>query len=137
MNDFNSHETASMEAATEAATVAATACLERFHDAFNAGDLAGCDAELHFPHTLLSGPHRLLWDAPGQLPAHFFDSLRATGWVHTQSEARTPVLVSADKVHFVVAYTRRGAANEVLGAYRNLWIVTRCAGRWGISLRSY
>jgi hypothetical protein len=127
----------SSSAATTAHTADAEACLDRFTTAFNAGDLAGMDAELHFPHTLLSGAQRLEWASPGQHPADFFDALRATGWARTQYESKLSVLASGDKVHFVVVYTRRGAAGNVLSTHHNLWIVTRAAGRWGISLRSY
>jgi hypothetical protein len=118
-------------------TIEARACIQRFADAFNAGDLAGMDAELNFPHTMLSGAHRLEWSAPGQLPGDFFRSLRATGWARTHTESITPVLTSTDKVHFVVDYSRRNAEGHVLNRYQNLWIVTRSAGHWGISLRSY
>lgn len=118
-------------------TVEARACIERFATAFNAEDLPGMDAELNFPHTLLSGAHRLEWFAPGQLPSDFFASLRATGWARTHTESITPVLAGTDKVHFLVDYTRRTAAGEVLNRYHNLWIVTRSAGHWGIALRSY
>jgi hypothetical protein len=118
-------------------TLEARACIQRFSDAFNAGDLAGMDAELNFPHTILSGPHRLEWATPGQLPGDFFRSLRATGWARTHTESVTPVLVSSDKVHFLVDYSRCTAEGAVLNRYQNLWIVTRSAGHWGIALRSY
>lgn len=115
----------------------ASLCLDRFTAAFNACDLAGMDAELHFPHTLLSGAQRLVWDSPGQHPPDFFEQLRATGWASTRYEAKEAVLASADKVHFVVTYTRRSAQDEVLGTHRNLWVVVLDQGRWGIALRSY
>ena len=115
----------------------ARACIDRFSTAFNAGDLAGMDAELNFPHTLFYGTHRLEWATPGQLPIDFFNTLRATGWARTHTESITPVLRSTDKVHFLVHYTRRTAEGEVLDRYHNLWIVTRSAGHWGIALRSY
>jgi hypothetical protein len=95
------------------------------------------DAELHFPHTLLSGAQRLVWDSPGQHPPDFFEQLRATGWASTRYESKEAVLASADKVHFVLTYTRRNASDEVLSTHHNLWIVTRLDGRWGIALRSY
>lgn len=118
-------------------TTAASDCLDRFTAAFNAGDLAGMDAELHFPHTLLSSAQRLVWDGPGQHPRDFFEQLRATGWASTRYESKEAVLASADKVHFVLTYTRRNASDEVLSTHHNLWIVTRLDGRWGIALRSY
>lgn len=135
MNDLHALVTPENNVAVD--TAAAAGALERFTIAFNACDLAGMDAELNFPHTMLSGAHRLEWAAPGQLPNDFFDSLRATGWARTQTESVTPVLASADKVHFLLDYTRRTATGEVLNRYKNLWIVTRSAGHWGIALRSY
>ncbi len=116
---------------------AASACLDRFTERFNACDSAGMDTQLHFPHIMLSGAERLDWDRPGQHPAYFFDALKETGWSHTRYESKTAVLVSQDKVHFLVAYSRRNDRDEVLSLHRNLWIVTRRDGRWGIALRSY
>jgi hypothetical protein len=116
---------------------AASACLDRFTAAFNASDAAGMDAELHFPHLMLSGAQRLDWASPGQHPADFFDQLKAAGWARTQYEKKEPVLAGSDKVHFVVTYTRRDAAGAVLSTHINLWIVVRAGGRWGIALRSY
>lgn len=136
MNDFSANPSGP-DPIAQIDTSAAQSCLARFGEAFNAGDLAAMDAELHFPHTLLSGGQRLEWNSPGQLSEALFDTLRATGWARTQSESITPVLASKDKVHFVVVYTRRNAADEVICTYRNLWIVVRSAGRWGITLRSY
>lgn len=118
-------------------TTDAEACLDRFTAAFNAGDLAAMDAELHFPHTLLSGAQRLEWASPGQHPADFFAALRATGWARTQYESKLPVLASGDKVHCVVVYTRRNALGEVISTHHNLWVLVRREGRWGIVLRSY
>ena len=115
----------------------ASECLDRFTAAFNACDLAGMDAQLHFPHVMLSGAEPLIWPGPGQHPADFFERLQATGWAFTQYEQRDVVLVNADKVHFTVHYTRRSATGEVLSRHQNLWIVTRIDGHWGIALRSY
>jgi hypothetical protein len=124
-------------ASTPQAIGPASACLDRFTAHFNACDPAGMDAELHFPHVLLSGAELVVWDGPGGHPADFFDRLRASGWRETRYEAKEPVLASEDKVHFVVTYTRCGDGGEVLSTHRNLWIVTRKSGRWGIALRSY
>jgi hypothetical protein len=116
---------------------AASACLDRFTARFNARDPAGMDAELHFPHDMLSGAERLTWTQAGQHPRDFFESLLASGWHHTRYASKDAVLVSRDKVHFVVTYSRRNQAGEVLSMHENLWIVTRMAGKWGIVLRSY
>jgi hypothetical protein len=115
----------------------ATGCLDRFTRAFNACDPAAMDAELHFPHTMLSGAQVPVWECPGQHPSDLFPSLRQAGWALTRYEARQPVLVSCAKVHFVLVYTRRSEAGEVISTHRTLWIVTKVAGKWGIALRSY
>jgi hypothetical protein len=115
----------------------AALCLDRFTERFNACDTAGMDGELHFPHLMLSGADRLEWQAPGHHPADFFEKLQASGWRRTRYQSKEAVLASADKVHFVVVYTREDASGAVLSTHRNLWIATRVGGRWGISLRSY
>ena len=65
-------------------------------------------------------------------PIDFFAKLQASGWHHTQYEAKEPVLVSRDKVHFVVTYSRRDKSGGILTMHKNLWIVTRVSGKWGI-----
>ncbi|MBS7778524.1 hypothetical protein [Acidovorax sp. CCYZU-2555] len=115
----------------------ASRCLDQFTQAFNALDLAGMDARLHFPHVMISGSETLLWDAPDQHPADFFQRLQSTGWASTRYESKLPVLTSQDKVHFLVTYTRRSATDVELSRHSNLWIVVKKNGTWGISLRSY
>ena len=116
---------------------AASMCLDRFTAFFNACDTDGMEDELNFPHVMFSGSERLIWREPGQHPIDFFAKLQASGWHHTQYEAKEPVLVSRDKVHFVVTYSRRDKSGGILTMHKNLWIVTRVSGKWGISLRSY
>lgn len=115
----------------------ASHCLDRFTEAFNSMDLAGMDAQLHFPHVMISESEILLWDAPGQHPSDFFLRLKSTGWASTRYESKVPVLTSRDKVHFLVTYTRRSDVGAELSRHTNLWIVVRRNDMWGISLRSY
>lgn len=115
----------------------AETCLEGFTACFNARDRAGMDMHLHFPHVMFSGAELLVWERSGQLPGDFFDKLTDTGWAKTIYEEKQPVLVSPDKVHFRVRYTRRALDGSVLTEHENIWFVTRIGGRWGIALRSY
>ena len=119
------------------AITAAMACLDRFTAAFNACDLAAMDAELHFPHSMLSGSEQHVWSGPGQHPPNLFATLRELGWAFTQYESREPILAGNDKVHFAVAYTRRRSDGSVLSEHHNLWIATQVHGKWGIVWRSY
>lgn len=127
------------QAVDEAAMiVAAIDCVSAFSACFNARDLAGMDAHLHFPHIILSGEQLVVWDKPGQLPARFFDDLEAaTGWHQSIYQRKQAVLVSPRKVHLVVDYTRNRRDGSVISAHQNLWVVTQDDGRWGIKLRSY
>ncbi len=95
------------------------------------------DAELHFPHTMLSASEQHVWNTAGQHPPSLFNTLKGQGWSFTQYESIDPVLVSADKVHFVVAYSRRKADGTVLTEHRNLWVVVQRLSKWGIVWRSY
>jgi hypothetical protein len=121
-----------------AMTLAALACIDGFTACFNARDLDGMDAHLHFPHVILSGEQLVIWQRPGQLAAGFFDDLtRATGWHHTAYQEQHVVLVSPRKVHLRVVYSRNRADGSIITQHRNVWIVTWQDGRWGIKQRSY
>ena len=136
-NFINFVSTLPATAANSAAVQAASECLDRFTACFNACDTKGMDGELHFPHLMLSGATRLEWPEAGQHPADFFVQLKAAGWDHTRYVSKEPLLTSHNKVHFVVTYSRVGAAGEVLSTHTNVWILTCEAGKWGICLRSY
>jgi hypothetical protein len=138
MTDFAHFVTSPDQSAPDEQWVGeARACLNRFTAAFNACDVVGVDGELHFPHVMMWEGRSLVWPAAGQHASDFFEQLKATGWCSTRYEAQEPVLVSPDKVHFVVTYTRRAVDDSVLSLHKNLWIVTRVDDRWGIVLRSY
>lgn len=115
----------------------AKACLDRFSDAFNNEDIAGMDAECHFPHLLISGSDVITWEQPGQMHEDFFRLLRESGWATTTCEKCEPVLISPDKIHYLWSYARRDNDGEILTFHENLWILTKVEGRWGIAVRSY
>jgi hypothetical protein len=112
-------------------------CLDRFGECFNSMDFTGMDEMLHFPHYVVSGSTVIEWRERGQLPEAFFNDLVKQGWHHTSFTTREVILVSTDKVHFRIRYTRERKDNSILTAHENIWIVTRKNGRWGILLRSY
>lgn len=138
VSDYSKFFRPDMSAESAAELIAAAeACLDGFTDCFNARDRTGMDAHLQFPHVIYSGAERLVWEMPGQIPRDFFDKLIATGWARTVYEDKQPILVSPDKVHFRVRYTRRTSDGRVLSEHENIWFVTRIGNRWGIALRSY
>ena len=124
-------------ATRETAVAEARACIERSSAAFNREDIAAMDRELRFPHVMLSSGSRLEWGGPGRHPADLFDGLRRSGWTESVYVSIEPLLVAADKVDFAVLYERRGEDGRPISRHKNVWIVTRERGRWGIALRSY
>jgi hypothetical protein len=138
VSDFNKFVSVAAEDADCAEQVQqADDALERFTRAFNAGDIGGMDAELHFPHVMYSGSELLVWQSPGSHPGNFFEKIKRAGWSETKYEVKKPALVSKDKIHFVVVFTRRDVHGRVLSTHTNLWVVTKVAGKWGIAARSY
>ncbi len=116
----------------------AIACVEAFSACFNARDLAGMDARLHFPHIILSGEKLMIWETPGQLPSSFFpDLIASTGWDRSVYQNKQAILVSPRKVHLLVDYSRNRSDGSIITRHRNLWIVTEENARWGIKQRSY
>lgn len=137
MHDFAKFVAPPVTLAGEHGVSEASDCLDRFTDAFNDGDLERMDAQLAFPHFMLSGAECLAWTEPGQHPLDFFHNLKASGWAKTEYVRKEVVLASADKVHFVVTYTRKNGLGEVLSTHENLWVAVRAEKGWRIALRSY
>jgi hypothetical protein len=116
---------------------AALEAVDAYMRAFNARDVAGTDAALHFPHVrFASGKVRVL-EAAGSMPADFFDRFsQEQGWACSRWDYRRAVQSGSDKVHFAVQFTRYRFDGSVIGRYPSLWIVTQRNGRWGIEARS-
>lgn len=112
-------------------------CLDGFGEQFNAQNMEGMDDFLHFPHYLLSGNELIEWRTRGQLPETFFDDLKKQGWMKTVTQKREVILVSDNKVHFKVRYTREKDDGTILSVHENMWIVIFKDNKWGIFLRSY
>jgi hypothetical protein len=105
--------------------------------AFNARDVGGTDAALHFPHVRLASGAVHVMEAPGSLPADFFERFAARDdWAYSRWDYRRAVQSCADKVHFAVQFTRYRTDGSVIGHYPSMWIVTQREGRWAVEARS-
>ncbi len=122
--------------ATSDDEIAALGAVNAYQDAWNLRDIAGTDAALHFPHVrIASGAVRVL-DAPGFMPADFFDRfIEQTGWNHSLWDYRRAIQSGPDKVHFAVQFSRYRADGTKLGSYPSMWIITKQDGRWGMQAR--
>ena len=118
----------------------AKASLERWNAAFNAQDMDGMVAEMHFPHSRLSGENNFqVWetsDGYRGIGENRTATRNAQGWDHTVATSVEAVQAGADKVHLAINYSRRRADGSEYYAFPSLWIFTRIDERWGIQFRS-
>lgn len=117
------------------------ASFKRWHAAFNARDVEGMVAEMHFPHRRLSGENKFqVWETADDFRAthagYMTESLNAQGWDHTATTSIETVQSGADKVHLAINQSRRRADGTEYSAFPTLWIFTRIDERWGVQFRS-
>ena len=118
----------------------AIASLERWIAAFNARDMDGMVAEMHFPHSRLSEENKFqVWETPDDYRASGENrtaSLSAQAWDHTATTCTEAVQSGADKVHLAINYSRRRADDTKYYEFPTLWVFTRIDDRWGVQFRS-
>jgi len=115
----------------------ALATLDRFMAAFNHQDTKAWAKTLHYPHVRFASSQVMIYDSAATFQDRsIFPALQATGWHHSLWTKRTITLSSDTKVHIDTEFERRNAANQTIGRYRSLYIVTERDGHWGIQARS-
>ena len=117
--------------------LACMACLDRFMDAVNAGDVLAMEREMHFPHARIADDTVVTYAAPGANPLDLFQRLgREDGWHHSRWLDKTIVQGDARKVHVAVRYARLRRDGSLIGEYDSLYILTFRGGQWGVQARS-
>ena len=124
------------------AAAAGRAALEAYRawqEAFNARDVEGMLARMHFPHVRLAGASLHVWEtgedfAEGQ--RRMTAQLAAEGWARTDNVAAAVVHASEDKAHLSLRNARVAADGVRYHVFDTLWIFTRIDGRWGVQFRS-
>jgi len=128
---------AEYQGAHKSAVAAAQQTLDRFMVAFNRRDMSAWAQTLNYPHVRFASGGVTVWATVAEFVAREpFAQLQATGWDHSHWQARDVVLASPAKVHLATKFQRYNAANEVIGTYESLYIVTKVNGAWGIQARS-
>jgi hypothetical protein len=127
-----------MQPQVDEQTEGAINCLNEFFSRYNARDLAGMDACLHFPHIILGVDDCTIWEEPNRYEPDYFEKFAAkTGWYRTVNTENRVVCTNPNKVHVVVDYVRERADGSEIARFSNLWILTCSGGRWGIKERSH
>ncbi len=119
----------------------AKATFERWVTAFNARDMEGMIADMHFPHRRLSGENKFqVWETGDDYRATRGEnttvSLNAQAWDHTVATSIEVVQAGVDKVHLPINLSRRRTDGSEYHGFPSLWIFTRIDDRWGVQFRS-
>ena len=122
---------------TEIVAAARQAVLD-FFTAFNAGDVDGTLATVNHPHLFMTpGGGFVVAESPGDGPRPNFERMRADeDWHVSTIDALEASIVTRNKVHFELTFTRWHPDGTRYWTVPALWIVTRAGDHWGIQVRS-
>ncbi|MCY3846991.1 MAG: hypothetical protein OXH69_26010, partial [Acidobacteria bacterium] len=109
-----------------------------FFTAFNAGDVDGTLATVNHPHLFMTpGGGFAVAESPGDGPRPNFERMRADeDWHMSTIDALEASIVTRNKVHFELTFTRWHPDGTRYWTVPALWIVTRAGDDWGIQVRS-
>ena len=122
---------------TETVAAARRAVLD-FFTAFNAGDVDGTVATVNHPHLFMTPDGGFaVAESPDDGPRPDFDRMRAEeDWHMSTIDALEASIVTRNKVHFELTFTRWHPDGTRYMTVPALWIVTRTGDDWGIQVRS-
>ena len=120
--------------------VEAMAALDAFMLAFNARDPEAWAESLNYPHVRFASGSVTVWNSAEEFAenarSRSFVALPRSGWDHSHWLTREVTLASENKVHLSTRFQRFNSANEIIGTYSSLYIVTNIDGHWGTQARS-
>ncbi len=109
-----------------------------FFTAFNTSDAEGAVEVLNHPHVFMTpgGGFSVAADA-GDGPRPNFDQMRQReNWHMSTIDALDASLVTRNKVHFELTFSRWHPEGRRYWTVPALWIVTKAGDHWGIQVRS-
>lgn len=110
-----------------------------FMTAFNAADAEATTRHLNFPHLFMTSGSGMSVapDAEHASVLPNFDRMREReGWHFSSLDSITPSIVTPNKVHLEVVFSRWHPDGTRYLTIPALWIATRAGDHWGIQLRS-
>lgn len=119
------------------AIAGAMQAMDNFMLAFNARDPESWAASLNYPHVRFASGTVTVWESAEEFAnTRAFETLPASGWDHSHWLTRDVTLAAPGKVHIATVFQRFNNANEVIGTYESLYIITKVNGHWGTQARS-
>ena len=108
-----------------------------FFTAFNAGDADGTLETLNSPHVFMTAGRVSVAEDAGDGPRPNFDQMRQReNWHMSTIDALEASIVTRNKVHMELTFTRWHPNGPRYWTVPALWIVTRAGDHWGIQVRS-
>ncbi len=108
-----------------------------FFTAFNAGDADGTLETLNYPHIFMTAGRFAVAEDAGDGPRPNFDQMRQReNWHMSTIDALNASIVTRNKVHMELTFTRWHPNGTRYWTVPALWIVTRAGEHWGIQVRS-
>ncbi len=109
-----------------------------FFTAFNAGDGEGTIETLNYPHIFMTGGGGFsrAEDAGDGPRPNFAQMRRVENWHMSTIDSLEASIVTRNKVHFELIFTRWHPNGTRYWTVPALWIVTRAGDHWGIQVRS-
>lgn len=125
------------DAEVEQAIEGAMQALDEFMLYFNRRDMQAWAGTLNYPHVRFASGNVTVWESAEDFAqGRTFENLPRSGWDHSHWLTRDVVMASAGKVHVQTKFQRYNSANEIIGTYESLYIVTLKEGHWGTQSRS-
>jgi ketosteroid isomerase-like protein len=117
---------------------AASQTVRDFFTAFNAGDAAGTVRTLNHPHLFMTaaGGFSVVETADDGPRPNFEQMRQSENWQMSTIDTMEASIVTRDKVHIELTFTRWHPDGTRYWTVPALWIVTRAGDHWGIQVRS-
>ncbi|MFP6582475.1 MAG: hypothetical protein VCD00_07935 [Candidatus Hydrogenedentota bacterium] len=112
----------------------ARAAVVGYMEAFNAGDGAQSDLHLNFPHLFMMGGR--VSESSDTAAPNFERMRESQNWHVSTLDSLEASIVTPNKVHFEVVFSRWHPDGTRYWTVPALWIVTKNGDHWGIQLRS-
>ena len=108
------------------------ASIGRFINGLNNHDLGDIEATVFCPHFRIRGTNLKIWDTAKE----FFDDFKALvdsdNWKYSIIDGIKIDIVSDEKAHVDYTFSRFTKDDSLIGQYKNLLIMTKHNGSWGI-----
>jgi len=114
----------------------ARASVVGYMKAFNGSDAEGTAGYLNYPHLFLIQGNVAEAKTPDEAKPNFDQMRKAQNWAFSTFDSLEPSIVTENKVHWEVVFSRWHPDGTRYLTIPALWVTTKVDGHWGFQLRS-